>query len=235
MPEARIFESGTSLHSSRYEIKPQNHRFDRTVLIKKMVGNGQRVLELGCSTGFISRVLKETGCYVVGVEVDRVAADTAASICDKVIVADLTDPRWVNPIQERFDVILMGDVLEHLTVPHLVLQQLGQLLLPGGHIVVSLPNVVHWTQRLKMLFGRFRYQSVGLLDFTHLRFFDLHSARDLIEASGYDIEEFYPIIGGRLSGTFRHFWQFAAINRPNLFAYQFLFKAAVRRGAVWKN
>jgi O-antigen biosynthesis protein len=225
MSEVGIFESSAALQSSRYEIIPQNDRFDRIHLIKRMVGDHRRVLELGCSTGFISKVLKQAGCYVVGVERDSVAAEMAAKICDQVIVADLTDSEWSCPIRERFDIVLMGDVLEHLESPHLVLQQLRPLLLPDGHIVVSLPNVVHWSQRLKVLFGRFRYQSVGLLDFTHLRFFDLQSARSLIKNSGYDIEEFHPIIGGRLSNHARQLWQLIATGLPNLFAYQFLFKA----------
>jgi hypothetical protein len=122
-------------------------------------------------------------------------------------------------------VILIGDVLEHLVSPQSLLKQLPGMLNTGGYIVVSLPNVVHWTVRAKVLFGSFRYQPVGLLDFTHLRFFDIQSARALIEGSGYEIDEFRPIIGGRFSDRFRTMWNALAGVRPNLFGYQLLFKA----------
>ncbi len=171
---------------------------------------------------------------MTGVEVDPVAAERASAICNRVIVMDLNDSNWVNQIQERFEVVLMGDVLEHLVHPEKVLQNVARLLADNGFVVVSLPNVVHWTQRVKILFGRFEYQPVGLLDATHLRFFNLKSARALIERSGYEVLDFHPIIGGRLTSSFRAGWQMLAHAFPNLFGYQFLFRAKPFRslGAV---
>jgi SAM-dependent methyltransferase len=211
--------------SSRYETVPRNDRFDRAHLLQKFVGKNRRVLEMGCSTGYVSRLLKQSGCHVVGIECDGVAAHAAASICDQVVLADLNGSTWTEQLAERFDVVLMGDVLEHLLYPDEVLRRVRKLLLPGGVIVVSLPNVVHWSQRLKTLFGRFDYQSMGLLDRTHLRFFTLRSALALIENSGYRIVEFRPIIGGRFISRFRLLWQGLANLRPGLFGYQFLFRA----------
>ena len=66
------------------------------------------------------------------------AADSAASICDQVILADLNGSTWTEQLAERFDVVLMGDVLEHLLYPDEVLRRVRKLLLPGGVIVVSL-------------------------------------------------------------------------------------------------
>jgi O-antigen biosynthesis protein len=192
------------------------------------VGGNRRVLELGCSTGYVSRLLKQSGCRVVGVECDSVALQSAARVCDQVILADLNVTTWSEQLEERFDVVLMGDVLEHLVHPDEVLQSVRQLLSPGGTVVISLPNVVHWSQRMKTLSGRFDYQSVGLLDHTHLRFFTVRTAVALIENSGYEIVDFHPIIGGRFSSHFRFFWQGLANLRPNLFGYQLLFRAHPR-------
>jgi SAM-dependent methyltransferase len=214
-----------TMGSSRYETVPRDDRFDRAHLLQKFVGSNCRVLELGCSTGYISRLLKQSGCRVVGVESDRSAAHSAASICDKVILADLNGSAWTEQLEEQFDVVLMGDVLEHLVQPDAVLRTVRQLLLPGGVVIISLPNIVHWSQRLKTLLGRFDYQSVGLLDYTHLRFFTVRTAMALIENSGYRIVDFHPIIGGRFSTRFRFFWQGLANLRPNLFGFQLLFRA----------
>jgi len=215
----------TDLGSSRYETTPRRDRFDRAYLLQRFVGKDRRVLELGCSTGYISRLLKQHGCSVVGIELDTAAAKLAAGICDQVVVADLNGNAWAQPIKGRFDVVLMGDVLEHLVHPDQVLRSACPLLLPGGEVIVSLPNVVHWTQRIETLFGRFKYQPFGLLDYTHLRFFTVDSARTLIESSGYRIVDFHPIIGGHLSSRCRFLWQIMAKIWPNLFGYQLLFRA----------
>jgi len=215
--------------SCRYETAPLNDRFDRAHLLQKYVGDNHRVLELGCSTGYISRLLKERGCRVVGVECDRDAARLAANICDEVVVADLNNMAWIKTataqLQGRFDVVLMGDVLEHLVHPEEVLRGVRQFLLPGGAAIISLPNIVHWTQRLQNSLGRFDYQSTGLLDHTHLRFFTVRSAWALIANSGYRVVEFYPMIGGRFASHFRPLWQGLARLRPNLFGFQLLFRA----------
>jgi SAM-dependent methyltransferase len=227
MSEIGVFTFRT-LPTSRYESSPPIDHFDRNDLIRRTVGENRSVLELGCSTGFVSKLLKQSGCSVVGVEIDPLAAEAAAKICDRVIVADLSLPDWIDQAKGQFEVILMGDVLEHLVAPDILLKSLTPLLLPGGYVVLSLPNVVHWTQRLKVLAGRFRYQSVGLLDVTHLRFFDLPTARALVTKSGYDVETFHPVIGGRFSNYLRPLWQFLGHCLPNLFGYQFLFKAKPR-------
>lgn len=225
MANANVLNAYPQADSARYESAPRNDRYDRSRLILEFVGPNRRVLELGCSTGFFSQWLREMGCSVTGVEVDPVAAKRASAICNRVIIADLDDRSWDSQIEERFEVVLMGDVLEHLLHPEDLLRSVARMLTPNGFVVVSLPNVVHWTVRLKILLGRFDYQPVGLLDATHLRFFSLRSARALLEDSGYEVLAFHPVIGGRLSTCFRAGWQMVARLVPNLFGYQFLFRA----------
>ncbi len=72
---------------------------------------------------------------------------------------------------EQFDLVTYGDVLEHLLEPQDVLRETRNLLAPGGRVLISLPNIAFWTMRVKLLMGRFEYESMGLLDYTHLRFF----------------------------------------------------------------
>jgi hypothetical protein len=73
--------------------------------------------------------------------------------------------------------------------------------------------------------GQFDYQPWGTFDHTHLRFFTLKTARELIESVGYRIIRFHPAFGGRMSGHARPMWQVLARTIPGLFAYQFLFEA----------
>ncbi len=219
-----------SIESSRYA--PQDARLDkysRNRILIEWVGTGKRVLEVGCSTGYMSQLMKERNCAVTGVEMDADAARCAANYCEEVHVLDLNSPEWITRFSEnRFEVALLGDVLEHLVDPARVLSQIREVLVPDGSLVISMPNVVHWETRAKVLLGQFDYQSCGTLDHTHLRFFTLKTARELIESAGCRIVRFHPAVGGRMTGHLRGTWQTLAGILPGLLAYQFLFEAKGR-------
>jgi SAM-dependent methyltransferase len=82
----------------------------------------------------------------------------------------------------QFDVILCLDVLEHMVNPWGAVDRLvSRYLAPGGALVVSLPNVRHYSVVLPLLLqGRWDYQDAGLLDRTHLRFFTRDTALRLL-------------------------------------------------------
>ena len=151
-----------------YETK--RHRYDRTGILLDWVGTGKRVLELGCATGYMSRYMTEKrGCVVTGIELDAESAKRASAFCSEVLVRDLSLGSWNQDLPEKtFDVVVMGDVLEHLPHPDRILADVRRLLKDDGKIVVCLPNVLHWVTRLKMLFGRFEYQDWGTLDRTQI-------------------------------------------------------------------
>ncbi len=155
----------------------------------RMVGNGKRVLEVGCATGYMSSHLARLGNRVTGIDVDADAAQEARTHCEEVIVADLD----VRPLAEllegeQYDVATFGDVLEHLRDPWSVLRDTKPFLASDGFVVLSIPNIAHGNVRLALLHGSFEYAPLGLLDDTHLRFFTLHSVRDLCRRAGYRIE-----------------------------------------------
>jgi GT2 family glycosyltransferase len=90
-------------------------------------------------------------------------------------------------VPSSFDVIMYGDLLEHLVSPEEVLKKTMKYLRPDGYLVVSLPNICHGDILLNMLMGNFHYTSMGLLDTTHLRFFGLKNIIDLFSGCGYSI------------------------------------------------
>ena len=152
----------------------------------EFVGREKRVLELGCAVGHMTRALTGLGCRVVAVDVDEVATRSAAEFAERVLVADLSDPTALEQLKgERFDVVLAGDVLEHLPDPLSVLQRCRSLLTPDGALVLSLPNVAHVDLKLGLLQGRWEYRDTGLLDRTHLRFFTRRSIDELLHDAGF--------------------------------------------------
>jgi 2-polyprenyl-3-methyl-5-hydroxy-6-metoxy-1,4-benzoquinol methylase len=156
---------------------------------------GSRVLDVGCATGYLSAQLTAAGCSVVGFERDPESADAAAPRCERVIVGDIESPQDRTAIEGSFDVVLLGDVLEHLVNPWDTLRFVRSLLSDSGFVVTSIPNVAAWPVRLALLRGSFEYTDVGLLDRTHLRFFTRASAHELVRSAGFAIERerFSPI------------------------------------------
>ncbi len=159
---------------------------DAHILAIGRVPANSRVLDLGVADGSVATLLKDMGCRVWGVELDPVAAEAARVVCEEVVVSDLNTLDLAQRFQgQQFDVVLMLDVLEHLSDPVAVLGRLKPVLAEGGWGVISLPNVAHLSLRLSLLQGNFTYTDVGLLDRTHLRFFDRAGVDDLLEQAGW--------------------------------------------------
>lgn len=152
----------------------------------EMVGSNKSVLDVGCATGYLARTLKAFGNRVTGVEYDAEAAELARAHAERVVQADLDrDDLSVLLAGQRFDVIVFGDVLEHLRDPLPPLRQAKMLLAPGGYVVISIPNVGHGDVRMSLLLGRFPYRNLGLLDNTHLRFFTRTTVRQMLQDAGF--------------------------------------------------
>ena len=156
-------------------------------LVVGLIPRAARVLELGCASGYMSEVLRRRlGCSVTAIEVSAEAADRARARCDRVVVGDAETLDFDRLFGgEQFDAVVLADVLEHFRDPGQVLQRLRPLLVVGGAVVASIPNVAHGSVRLALLGGEFRYRDAGLLDRTHLRFLTRETVQDLFEASGY--------------------------------------------------
>jgi 2-polyprenyl-3-methyl-5-hydroxy-6-metoxy-1,4-benzoquinol methylase len=145
------------------------------------------VLDLGCSTGYLGLLLKKKGCRMFGVESNPDAAQKAREEYEQVYVLDLDHFQGLNGDCPLFDVMVFGDVMEHLKNPWQTLQKLRSYLNDDGMMIISLPNVANWSMRFHLLRGKFEYVRYGVLDETHLRFFNLRSARELIEKAGFQI------------------------------------------------
>jgi hypothetical protein len=84
-----------------------------------------------------------------------------------------------------FDVVVFGDVLEHLRDPAAALRAARGAPLA----VVSVPNIAHWTARRALLRGRFPQDDHGLFDRTHLRFYTRATAHALAREAGWAVAE----------------------------------------------
>ncbi len=161
----------------------------------ELVGPDRRVLDVGCATGYLAGGLVQQGCTVTGVDNDAQALEKARVVLDRGVLADLDHVDLVGEFGEgRFDVVVFGDVLEHLRAPGILVRAARRLLAPGGFIVVSIPNVSHGDVRLALFAGRWEYRPLGLLDDTHIRFFTRESFQRLLAECGFVALDVRPII-----------------------------------------
>jgi 2-polyprenyl-3-methyl-5-hydroxy-6-metoxy-1,4-benzoquinol methylase len=179
----------TTLQQPKYWSEPDQNPTLQAELA--LIQDGSNVLEIGTAAGHVTQALRRKGCEVTGVELDSEGARLASPLCRRMIVGNIEEIDVDVVLPEQFDVILCGDVLEHLKNPEPVLRTLRRRLSATGYLVVSLPHVGHGAVRLSLLAGRFTYMKDGLLDATHLRFFTLHSIVELFNGAGFGIRELH--------------------------------------------
>jgi SAM-dependent methyltransferase len=144
-----------------------------------------RVLEIGAAEGSTLVALKQTGKAreVVGVELVGLAGEgQRRKEIDRFIIADV-ELQSLDLEPASFDVIICGDVLEHLRDPWRALAYFTGLLREGGTFVISLPNIRYWRALGRIVLGDFRYAASGVLDRTHLRFFCRKNMLDLVRSA----------------------------------------------------
>jgi SAM-dependent methyltransferase len=179
------------------------HDYVNEALLGAVTERPERALDLGCAGGSFGARLKEKfpGVHVTGIELGRAAAARAATRIDRVIASRIEEVDFgsadLGP--GRFDLVVAGDVLEHLVNPWALLGRVRPCIAPNGRLVASIPNVRNLQLIADLLLnGRWSYDERGLLDVTHLRFFAFEDIRALFEETGYLIESFSANLSPRL-------------------------------------
>ncbi len=203
-----------------------------TLLVNALpaLGDGRRLLDVGCAGGYLSAIFAQRGYQVVGLERPSGAGDAFPAHIE-LVEADLEQglPRF----EPAFQYVICADILEHLRDPKKLLRQTWAVLEPDGRLVASLPNSGHWYFRLNVLFGRFPQEDKGLFDRTHVRFYMWAGWVELLQSGGFCVESVVPTgtpVGlalPSLEGT----WLVNVLERVSyglarmwktLFAYQFI-------------
>ena len=120
-------------------------------LIAELVPPGSRVLDLGCGTGELLALLRDTRqCIGYGIEID----DANVLACTKrgVNVIQLNLEEGLAIFEDKsFDVVLQLDTMQHLRNTERMLRETARV---GRIGIVSFPNFAHWANRLRVASGR---------------------------------------------------------------------------------
>lgn len=159
-------------------------------LISEPVEKQMNVLEIGCACGGsllkIKSIYKNAELY--GIELNdhsaKIAKTFAEVISDNIEKGDLSFPK------HHFDYIILADVLEHLYDPWNVLKEMRNYLKDTGKILISIPNVMHFSLLRQVINGNWTYADSGILDRTHVRFFTLSELNKMLVDAGYKDMEY---------------------------------------------
>ncbi len=160
----------------------------RLDLLARVSTEAKNILEIGCGEAPLGEALKKRQkCRVVGIEIDRHAAAIAQKRIDDVYCGDLRE--IVAILHDKFDWIVGGDVVEHLDEPWSFLSELRRITAPGGHVLLSIPNIGNASIVSGLMNGRFDYAYMGLTCVGHVRFFTRDSIDQMLTIAGWQVVE----------------------------------------------
>lgn len=218
--------------------------FHTHIKLLSLVPRASRLLEVGCASGYFTQKLIEKKCTVVAIEKNRdyflVAKKNNPKA--KVINCDVKDINKFISLKEKFDLILLADILEHLENPLETLIILKKYLKKEGKFLISVPNIANFSIRLNLLLGKFEYQDFGILDKTHLRFFIKITFEDLLQkaslkivhfdvVSGFEVSKLYSKTIGRIIfriPILRYLEYYLTKLFPSLLALELIYEAKIK-------
>jgi 2-polyprenyl-3-methyl-5-hydroxy-6-metoxy-1,4-benzoquinol methylase len=173
------------------------HEHHNPDLLQLIPIQSKKIIEVGCSSGALAREFKKISstCYWLGVEIDSNYAEMAKRHCDKSMALNIENaPESFWKEAKNADCWIFGDTLEHLKDPWALLKLIKENISEKGSIVACIPNAQHWSLQAKLSIGDFRYETSGLLDKTHLRWFTRQTIIEMFDQLGFQIEAGMPRI-----------------------------------------
>lgn len=204
-----------------------------------LLGDGcERLLDVGCGAGDNAALVKSRypECDVFGITHSAVEAELAQRHMARCWVSDIEAKLPDDLAYQSFDTLIFSHSLEHLRDPAAVLARFSRLLGGGGRVLIAVPNILSWRMRLQFLRGNFEYESAGVLDDTHLRFFTYFTADQYLFSKSPNLEVKCKTVSGGVPlwwlrrYVFPQAWcmcidQWGCRHWPNLFGGQILIRA----------
>lgn len=181
-----------SFNSMRYSGEYGIHYTDQRIrALIDLAGNGQTVLDLGSGDGALAKMIEASGNKVVGVEVSALAIEKARAKGIKVYDRDLNKD-WAGSIEEKFDAVVCGEVIEHIFDTDKFLRNIYEVLKEQGRLIISTPNLAALGRRIFLLFGINPHIELTARkeDAGHIRYFTLGGLRRLLRENGFEITKF---------------------------------------------
>ena len=180
--------SFTNLKQYNKEYILDDQEISRIEVIKKIIGKGNKVLDLGSREGHISEVLRNMGNDVDCIEIHPGNISLLRKKGFKVYDCDL-NTEWADKMHDAYDIVFAGEVIEHLFQTDIFLENVYKVLKPNGIFVITTPNTASLGRRLLLLLGKnpaletsTRENEAG-----HIRYFVYPSLKKILEENKFKV------------------------------------------------
>jgi len=155
------------------------------------VPNDRKVLDIGPANGLFLALLRELGFErIEGLEISPVFLERLRAKGLVGHLGDIVEGRGLEALAPPYDVVLMMEILEHLPDPGRALAHVRSLLAPDGALYATVPACDDVFTRARRCVGRrTRHEQVMAIDETHLHAFSAATLRELLEGSGFAVED----------------------------------------------
>lgn len=171
-----------SFYEKKYSIKEENLNPMKIKALSYFPPPPLKLLDVGCGTGVLSRLLVEKGYDVIGIDISENAINKCKNKGLNAYQQDLSEKLLFR--DEEFDGILMSEVIEHIADTFFVLHELNRVLKTGGVFILTTPNSAFITRRLRYLIGK---TSTETQNFSHLRFFNKKLLTRIVKEANYKV------------------------------------------------
>ena len=172
----------------------QPHHGSGLIRVQKsiqLIGKNKTVLDIGCWDGSIAEMIKLAGNNQVdGVEVSKSAIQKAKAKNINVHEFNL-ESIW-PALNKKYDVVFAGEIIEHVFDTDQFLQNIRQVLVSDGKIVITTPNIAAFGRRLMLLFGinPIIETTAREHDAGHIRYFTKTTLLQLLQDNGFEVLNF---------------------------------------------
>jgi 2-polyprenyl-3-methyl-5-hydroxy-6-metoxy-1,4-benzoquinol methylase len=180
------------------KIDDRNNTFDKIKSILPLLKGDEKIIDIGCGHGSVTHELVKKGFEVTGVEINDEALESLKNKGFRTIKRDITMP--LN-IDEKFYIIFILDVLEHIFNPFALLTEAKEITKENGYIIISVPLYFDLLDRIKILFtgniisldnlcyGIDNYRRFRTFNYDHIRFFRPKEVLEMGEKLNLKIEQ----------------------------------------------
>jgi len=156
---------------------------EKFVQVSKFIPENSKILDVGCNNGKLMDFLKSPIYY--GTDIDKAQISELVEKGVKAKSADLNKDEL--PFKnEKFDFVLLLDVLEHVVNPQKLLLDAKERLNENGKIIVSLPNDYHILNKIRFILNRHLTED-PFAPYGHLHYFPIKSGKKFLKNNGFEV------------------------------------------------